>query len=109
MLLLERTKLVESGQPILAVPRAHDLSSFEFMDVDGLNGHPAVLRGEAHECRVLRSGQLRPDHDLVSVLKNLRWGNREIRKRPGQIVENEFDALPAGRLARDRRNINPVF
>src|SRR5947209_13510877 len=109
MLFLECTKLVEGGQPILAVPRAHDLSIFEFMDVDGLNGHPAVLRWEAHELRALRSGQLRPDHDFVSVLKYLRGNDREIRKRPGQIVENEFDALSAGRLARGGRNIYPVF
>jgi hypothetical protein len=109
LLFFERTEFVEGGQPILAVPRAHDLSSFEFMDVDGLNGRPAVLRREAHEWRALRSGQLRPGHDLVSVLKYLRRGDRKIRKRPGQIVKAELDAPSAERLARGGRNIYPVF
>src|SRR5258706_9474356 len=49
-LLVEHTQLMKSGQPILCVPRPHDLSFLEFVDVDRLNNHLPVLCRKTHQC-----------------------------------------------------------
>src|SRR5260221_14339544 len=87
-LFIERAKLVERGQPVLAVPGPDDLSIPEFVDVDGLDGHFPVLRRKAHERRLMRAGEFRTNDDLVSVPKNFRGSDPEVGKGLGQIIEN---------------------
>src|SRR5918996_1157629 len=54
--LVEDTQLAKAAHPVLGVPRAHDLAVLDLVDIDDLDAHLSVLRGEAHECLLLRAG-----------------------------------------------------
>src|SRR2546421_11232916 len=96
-LLLENTELMEARHPVLRVPRAHDLAVLELVDVDRLDGHPAMLRCESHEGTSLRTRDLGADHYLVTGLQHLVDPDGQVRECRSQLGEDLLRSLRSRR------------
>src|SRR3989442_900433 len=100
---------METGHPILGVPRAHNFPIVEFMYIDGLHGHGPVLGRKPHERCALRAGDGGTHNHLVPLLERLFERHLEIRERRGELDENVFRTFSSRGLAGGRWNVHPVL
>src|SRR3954469_21608992 len=97
-LLLENTELMEARHPVFRVPGAHDLAVLQFVDVDRLDAHPAMLRCESHERISLRTRDLGADHYLVAGLQHLVDPDGQVRECGRELDEDLLRSLRSRRL-----------
>jgi len=66
----------------------NDFPVLEFVDVDSLDAHLAILRGESHQGATLRARDLRTDDHFIFFLQYVLDLDVEVGKRHGELREN---------------------
>src|SRR6266478_7416414 len=88
---------MKAAHPVLGVPGLNDFPVLEFVDVDSLDAHLAILRGKSHEGAALRARDLRADDYLIAFLQHVLGLDIEVGERRGELQEN----LPSARRSLD--------
>src|SRR5438270_8983649 len=108
-LFLENSQLAKAAHPILGVPCPNYFPIFEFVNVDRLDTHPAIFRGELHQVATLRARDLGTDDHLIAFLQHVFDLDVEVGKRRRELRENLPGARWSGRLIWSGRNVDPIF
>src|SRR5436309_2926971 len=100
---------MKAAHPVFGVPGTNDLPALEFVDVDSLDAHLAILRGKSHQGATLRARDLRADDHLIAFLQYVLDLDVEVGKRRGELRESLPGARRSGRLIRSGRDVDPIF
>src|SRR5439155_27317765 len=99
---------MKAAHPVFGVPGANDFPLLEFVDVDRLDAHLAILRGKSYQGATLRARDLRADDHFIAFLQYVLDLDVEVGERRGELRENLPGARRSGRLIRSGRDVNPI-
>ncbi|MDB6037577.1 MAG: hypothetical protein JWM99_1418 [Verrucomicrobiales bacterium] len=99
---------MQSGHPILGVPRLGNFTVFDLVNIHRLDCHSPVFRPIPQEGAFLRTGDHGANDDLVTILENIFDLDAQVREGRPKFNENLFRAFRSRRLGRRGRNVPPV-